>query len=166
MKKIILILLFILTLSLTGCTSKVEEKEFTGAGLTIRLTSEFKEYEHKSWDLYLSTDTSVAFMARRYTKHQIVQNVDLSTLSNEGYMNFCIANNGFEATVYHVERPVDSFDPFCYCYFTDANSKYGYMMIVMSNDNYFYNINLSTTYADFQDSKQMLMEYAVTIKLN
>ena len=35
----------------------------------------------------------------------------------------------------------------------------------MCDEDYFYNINLSTTYADFQESKQLVMEYAITIKI-
>ena len=114
---------------------------------------------------YLYNSQSIAFMVKRYTRHQTLQGVDLSELNMEGYMKFCMVTNEFEATIFHVERPLEMFDPFVYCYFTDANDKYGYMMIVMCDEDYFYNINLSTTYEDFQESKQLLMEYAITIKI-
>lgn len=166
MKKIIfLLLLIVFSVSLVGCTSKIEEKVFSGGGVSIKLTSDFQEYEHDRWDYYLYNSQSIAFMVKRYTRHQTLQGVDLSELNMEGYMKFCMVTNEFDATIFHVERPLDMFDPFVYCYFTDVNDKYGYMMIVMCDEDYFYNINLSTTYEDFQESKQLLMEYAVTIKI-
>ena len=162
-KSLVLIFLCIFMFTLTGCV--IKDQTYTGGGVSIRLKSDFKEYDHPSWDYYLYNDDQVAFMVTRYTRHQTLQGVDLSKLTLEEYMNFCIATNEFEATVFIVERPIDQFDPFCYCYFTDANDKFGYMMIVMTDENYYYNMCLSTTYEDFQNSKQMLMEYSITIRL-
>jgi len=167
-KSFLLLLVFIFIFSLVGC--QVNEKTFSGGGLEIKLTSDFKEVENALYDIYIINDQNVAFMSKRYTKHQTIQNVDLSTLTREEYMSFCIANYGWDATVFSVERPNEEFDSFCYCYYGEYNQTtgeytYGYMMIVMSDENYFYNISLAVPYAKFQDSKQLLMEYAISIKV-
>ena len=167
-KKLLIVMLFIFIFSLVGC--QVIEQTFSGGGVEIRLSSDFEEMDNALYDFYVINDKLTAFMSKRYTKHQTIQNVDLSTLTREEYMSFCIAKYGWDATIFSVERPNEEFDSFCYCYYGEYNQEtgqytYGYMMIVMSDENYFYNMSLAVPYEIFQDSKQLLMEYAITIKL-
>ena len=160
MKKILLIIcIFVLTFALTGCV--VKDEIFAGGGLTVKLTSEFKEYDSDKWDLYLENNDKVAFMSIRYNKQSKFGEVELKNYSLKEYMNLTLTLNGIDATTYVVEGPNGTF---YYCYYT-VGTDYGYMMVTMENSNYFYTINLSAPYGSFQESKPLLFQYASTIKI-
>ena len=161
MKKILLILfVIILTGFFSGCI--VKEKTFSHRGLSVTLKSDFKEYDHKEWELYLYNDQQVAFMMNKISKKSSLEGLKLSELSLSQYMSlYTYLYDVKDRKSYKVEAVNVTFE---YCYFT-SGEQYGYMFIVLEDEDYFYNINLSTPYETFENSKEMLFEYAITLKL-
>ena len=47
----------------------------------------------------------------------------------------------------------------------EVEEKFGYMMMVAESDAFFYLINLAADYDVFQETKPLLMEYAVKIQI-
>lgn len=162
MKKIFLLIsLFIFTFCLYGCTVKTET--FTGGGISVDLTSDFEEYESENWTFYVEND-DIAVMCNSFNKQSSIgneQKFPLGTLTLENFMDVMLAIYGIEATTYLVEGVNETF---YYCYYT-VNSKYGYMMLVLEDFNYFYVVALSCSYKDFQTTKPLLFNYAASIKV-
>lgn len=161
MKKVLFIILTLCMFFMVGCqmdTSK--EVTRTKEGVTITLPAAFQEFESDSWEVYY-VSADYAFMSKRTIKSKykgIVSN------ANE-YINYLLTLHEVKATVGRVDGVNDSF---YYCYYTDyENDKplYGYMMMVFESEDYFYLMNFSSVPEKFQDSKVMLLQYALTIKV-
>jgi hypothetical protein len=52
-----------------------------------------------------------------------------------------------------------------YCYYTDANQKYAYMLVTAESDNFFYTINIACDYEDLEESRLKMLEYAISIEV-
>ncbi len=155
------ILLFILMLSvlcLTGCV--VKEKEFSGDGITIKLTSDFEVYETEKWGFYVENE-KIAVMSSRQSKLKEMNGVKLETLTLHQYMAITLLKYEIDADVYTVQGVLEEF---YYCYYT-AGTKYAYMFAVMSGKDHFYTINLCTDYDTFNEDKILLFNYAVNISV-
>lgn len=161
MKKILLVLcLLVFTFAFTGCGAETEE--FDRKGITIVLPSYFEEIESEKWDFYVASD-KVDIMSDRVSKYSNINDLDFSTLSLEEYMNYILLRQGIQesTTTYLVEG---YYATFYYCYYT-VNEEFGYMMMIAESDAFFYIINLATDYDIFQETKPLLMEYAVKIQI-
>ena len=102
-------------------------------------------------------------MSDRISKFSQINGLDLSKLSLEEYLNSVLATYGIQdsTTTYLVEG---YYATFYYCYYT-VEEKFGYMMMVAESDAFFYLINLAADYDVFQETKPLLMEYAVKIQI-
>lgn len=165
MKKIILcILALFLTIGFTGCSAKT--KEFYKKGVKVTLPSDFEEYEHDRWDFYVEND-EFAIMSNRVSKLSNFTDtsgntVNLAKLPLKAYMTLILASYNVDAGIYYVQGYNSTF---YYCYYT-IGEDYGYMMMVAETESFFYTINLCSDYDSFQQSKEKLFEYAISIQLD
>lgn len=155
-RKYILLIFVLFVFCLTGCT--IKQKEFSGCGTTISLSSDFKEYPSAKWSYYVENDR-IAYMVNRKAKTETINGTPIGSFTLKQYMGINLSNAQIEADVYYVEGVNGDF---YYCYYT-TGTLYGYMFMVMESESYFYVINLATDYATFQDDKKILFSYAVTI---
>lgn len=161
MKKFLLLILA-LTFFLTGCG--VKETEFKGGGVTVTLTSDFKEYESDNWNYYLE-NKDVAFMTKRVNFQSTIGEVNLSKLTLNDYLNLVLSTNNIKADTYIVEGINGTF---YYCFYTsykDYNDNYAYMLMVMKGKEHFYNMNFCCDYDDREVYQQQFLQYAVTISV-
>lgn len=164
MKKFILCLsVIILTICLTGCMGKTER--FEGKGVSIVLPSDFEVVETEKWDFYVEND-EVAIMSNRLGRWTSIEDangnkISLSILPLKTYYEMVLTAYKLEVDTYFVEGYRSTF---YYCYYT-VGEDYGYMMMVAATEGYFYTINLCVDYGVFQESKQQLLEYAISIEL-
>lgn len=161
MKKVLLLFLTLCVVFITGCTMDTQsETTRTKEGVTITLPTAFEEFESDNWEVYYES-ADYAFMSKRSIKSKYK---DVVSNANE-YINYLLKLHELEATVGRVDGINESF---YYCYYTDyENDKptYGYMMMVFESEDYFYLMNFSSVADKFQDSKVMLLQFALTIKV-
>ncbi len=172
MKKMLLCLsILLLTVLLPGCMVKSEI--FEDKGVKIKLTSDFEEVDVEQWDYYLENDT-IAFMSNRIGKLSQIEGANgeslkLLDLSLQQFLVVALQLNGItmeQISIYKVETDKSDKD-FYYCYYSveAKENTYGYMMMVMESDNFFYTMNFSTDYDVFEENKSLLLSYAVTIEI-
>lgn len=160
MKKIfIAMLLSVASLLLTGCNMfQPLEKEFTGTGITITLNEDFVITETVMAPFYL-TSLDYIFMGLRDSKSEFV---DTNVTSLQDYTTAVLEFGGYSgATVLTAEEGYS----YLYSYYTATveEVEYGYMLICMESDNYYYLMNLGCLNDNLEDSKEQFIEWANTI---
>ena len=147
---LVLICGFLTFLLVTAPKDKVFEKR----GVTVQLESDFKVIDTEKWDFY-AENSKYAFMSNRIGKKSNITTPDgkttleLTNFTLSSYLSLILATYGMSSdpnqpnytTVYYVDTYGSAF---YYCYYKDANDKYGYMLMVKESLNYFYTINIFT----------------------
>lgn len=160
MRKIILLLVLgLFGFMLTGCDLFApEEKVFSGSGMTITLNEDFVETSTVLVPLYLASMDHI-FMGDREAKSDFVD----TTITNlTEYAEAVLEFGGYtDATVNQSEEGYE----YVYAYYsaTVDGTEFGYMLICMESDNYYYIMNLGCLYEDLDDSKEQYIEWANTI---
>ena len=137
----------------------VQDVTRTKEGVTITLPSTFIEYESEKWESYYESD-DYAFMAKRVLRSKYDE-----SLTSKAYLQYILSEHKLEATVGTVEGINEAFH---YCYYVNYENDeptFGYMMLVIGSEDYFYLMNFSSVYEKFQDSKLLFLQYALTIKV-
>ena len=160
MKKPFIILLFTLSLFLlVGCDFFAPEaKEFTGSGITITLTEEFVLTETVMAPFYLTSLDDI-FMGMRESKTEFV---DTAITSLQDYAEAVLEFGGYSG--YTVNNAEEGYN-YVYAYYSASveDIDYGYMLICMESDNYYYLMNLGCLNSNLEDSKDQYIEWANSI---
>ena len=156
------ILMFVIGLfgfALTGCDLFApEEKVFSGSGMTITLNDNFIETDTVLVPLYLTSMDHI-FMGEREAKSLFV-GTEIESLSD--YAEVVLEYGGYtDSTVYQAAEGYE----YVYAYYsaTVDDQEFGYMLICMESDSYYYLMNLGCLYDDLEDSKDQYIEWANTI---
>jgi len=163
MKKVVLMLLLVLSaITLTGCDLfKPAEKEFSGSGITITLNEDFSVTETVLVPFYLVSLDDI-FMGSRESK-SLFKNTTINSLQD--YAEASLANAGHEdATIYESDSDTD----YIYAYYSATNdgTEFGYMLICMESDDYYYVMNLGCLNKDLEGNKEQYIEWANTISVD
>lgn len=161
MKKVLTLLSFLLLgVVLVGCGPK--EKTFTGSGIEITLDSTFYEKDIVQASLYLES-TKHIFSGIRESKEDLVSIIGVTTL--EGYIEAVLANNN--KTSDDVLESEHEGERYLYAYYTSnvGDEEYGYMLVVMEGENYFYTLNFGCKGKDLEKNKVQYIEWANTISV-
>ena len=160
MRKIFL--LFVMGLfgfALMGCDLCAPEEEvFTGGGITITLNDNFIKTDTVMVPMYLESMDHI-FMGEREAKSLFVD-TEITNLTE--YAEAILEYGGYtDSTVCQSEEGYE----YVYAYYsaTVDENKFGYMMICMESDSYYYLMNLGCFYDDLEDSKEQYIEWANTI---
>lgn len=158
MKKILLtLLLFVTLLTISGCDLFApEEKEFSGSGITITLNEDFVVTQTVIVPFYLVSLDNI-FMGSRESK-DIFDGTYVTSL--EDYAQAVLdMNNHSESTIHSSDKE------YVYAYYeaTVEDIEYGYMLICMESDDYYYVMNLGCLNSDLEDNKEQYIEWANTI---
>lgn len=156
MKKILLTFVLIFSLLFTaGCK---KEKEFTMDGLKVTLDSSFVKREQIGVVL-AAVSTDKIFTANRQEKSQFGSSYTLSD-----YYDACLMS--INLTGEHEEyKDEEGNIKFLYGYYNNTadEQEYGYMLVVLEGNDYFYAVNFGT-YSDKLDSnKDKFLNWAKTI---
>lgn len=160
MKKIFLMLVIgLFGFALTGCDLFApEEKVFSGSGMTITLNDNFVENDTVLVPLYLASMDYI-FMGDREEKSLFVD-TEINSLND--YAEAILELGGFtDSTVYESAEGYE----YLYAYYsaTVDEDEFGYMLICMESDSYYYIMNLGCFLDDLEDSKEQFIEWANTI---
>lgn len=162
MKKIFIALLFSLSVfSLTGCDLfAAADKEFSGTGMTIILNEDFVVTETVMVPFYVTSLHDI-FSGMRESKSLFVR----SSITNlEEYAEAVLENGGHSGeTLYESEEANGYF----YAYYTALveDVEYGYMLICMETDDYYYLMNFGCLSDDLEDSKEQYIEWTNTLEV-
>ena len=163
MKKTLLILIFIFSLFLIGCSFFTPEpKEFSKEGITLTLDESFKENTNDIHKVTLAS-TKVVFTGNYETLS--------SNISIKEYASLCLESidSDEEALEYSDEATT-----FVYSYYLNTvedvilrqDVTYKYMLVCMKGEsNKYYCMNFGTTENKFDDYKDQIFEWAKTIKV-
>lgn len=138
---------------------EAEPKEFNAAGITITLNDDFIISESVVAPLYLVA-TDHIFIGMRESKSSI-NNAGIYNLQD--YADAVLANNGHAGeTTYESD---DEGATYIYAYFTATveDIEYGYMLICMKSDNYYYSMNFGCLEKNLEKFKAQYHEWADTI---
>lgn len=163
MKKIsVLIIMFLFAFALSACEAK--EKEFSGAGISVKLDESFVEKEVIQAPLYLESYDYI-FMGLRESSSELVA-YGITTL--EDYVDAVLANNGHGSST--VETMTDDEDNilYYYAYYTATveDMDYGYMLIAMQGESHFYTMNFGCLESKLDDSKDQFKTWAESITVD
>ena len=148
----------------------VKPKTFEGRGVEVTLSSDYKVKESQAWDFYVENG-DIAFMSNRIGKLSQIgegdNKISLQTLNLQAYLVLTLAAYKIDEeniTIYEVEK-YDLKDSFLYCYYTDAEQKYAYLLMVKESENFFYTINVSCDNSKLTDLRDELLAIAVTVRV-
>ena len=184
MKKVLISISFVVLILICGFTTFLlvttpRAKEFEGRGIVVTLESDFKVYKNENWDFYVEND-EIAFMSNRFGKLSTFPSVNgqgdisLKDFSLKSFTNFVLAqykiggeNNENQVSIYYIERYHKNVNEgqLIYCYYTDANQKYAYMLVTAESDNFFYTINIACDYEYLDANRLKMLEYAISIEV-
>lgn len=160
MKKFFIGLVIILTtFSLIGCDFFApEEKEFSGAGITIMLDESFTQEETVIVPFYLESFNHI-FMGSREEKLLFV-GTEIENLQQ--YIEAVLDYNG--NTSVEVNESEDGYD-YLYAYYSSVvdDIEYGYMMVCMEGEDHYYIMNFGCLNSKLEDYKEQYIEWANTI---
>lgn len=163
MKKIVLLMLFAFSvIALTSCDLfGPEEKEFSGSGITITLNDSFTETETVIAPLYL-TSLNHIFMGTRESK-SLFSGSAINSLTD--YAEAVLENAGHSSnSVYDSESDTE----YVYAYYTASvdDSEFGYMLVCMETDDYYYLMNFGCLNSHLDDNKDLYIEWTDTIEVS
>jgi len=141
-----------------ACSLFQQDEVFTGSGITITLTSAFTEKETVTVPLYLESMDHI-FMGMRESKSSI-NGIGVYTLSD--YIDAVLDANGKTAdTISYDQDDVT----FYYAYYSSTvdSIEYGYMMVCMVGESYFYTMNFGCLNKNLEDNKEQYLDWAKTI---
>jgi uncharacterized protein YxeA len=184
MKKVLVSITIVVLVLICGFTTFLllttpRAKQFEGRGVVVTLESDFKVYENENWDFYVEND-EIAFMSNRFGKLSNFPNangegsISLKDFSLKSFTNFVLAqyhiggeDDENPISIYYIERYHKNVNEgqIMYCYYTDANQKYAYMLVTAESDNFFYTINIACDYEDLEESRLKMLEYAISIEV-
>jgi len=159
MKKLFLVLVALLfTFGLTSCDLFGNEPlEFSGSGITITLDDSFQETDTMYVSFYLESFDYI-FTGEREDK-TLFSNTGIDNL--EDYINAVLeyADNEDEEVILSED------ETFYYAYYTASvdEDEFGYMLICMESDDYYYVMNFGCYENKLDDSKEQFFEWVDTI---
>jgi hypothetical protein len=160
MKKMLLILVtFGIAVSFTGCETAAKAKEFTGSGITITLNDDFTAKETVNIPLYLESFDTI-FMGFREAMTDTSE-IEIYTLIQ--YTQAVLDNNG------HPNATVNTYDGddihYLYAYYSSTidETSYGYMLICMAGEDYFYTMHFYCLDKNLENLKEQYIQWASTI---
>lgn len=162
MKKILCLLLIVLTFGLTSCGSN--EKTFTKEGITITLTSEFYETKNSPYPVAYNS-AKVAFIANKEKLSNFTR-YDFSDKANpKAYADLVISLYGYSSVPECVNEKTNNDAYFAYTDYTSDESgiSYHFLLVCMLGEEYAYCMNFCTLSSDFDTYKDQMMSYAKTI---
>lgn len=161
MKKILMSLFLLVgSFGLISCGFFEEEpQEFSGSGITITLDESFQETDTMYVPFYLESFDYI-FTGEREEK-SLFTRTQINSLDDyiEAVLDYSDSNTQevFES---------DNGD-YLYAYYTATvdGDDFGYMLICMESDQYYYVMNFASFESDFEDSKDQFFEWAETIEV-
>ena len=162
MKKILCLLLIVLTFGLTSCGSN--EKTFTKEGVTITLTSEFYETKNSPYPVAYNS-VKVGFIANKEKLSNFTR-YDFSDKTNpKPYAELVISNSGITPSHELINEKTNNDAYFAYTDYTSDESgiSYHFLLVCMLGEEYAYCMNFGTAASDFDTYKDQMMAYAKTI---
>lgn len=179
MKKIIITIVMVVLVLCSGfltflLLSTPKPKTFEGKGLTIELASDFKVVDSENWQFY-AENKDIAFMANRIGKLSTIKDADgkefkLTNFTLQSYLSFTLAMYNLSAenntiSIYDIDLYNESAKEakMYYCYYTDADGKYAYMMFVKESDNFFYTMNLACDADKLNVFRTRMLQYAISV---
>lgn len=159
MKKLFAVITcFAFLFTANACALFQDEEIFTGSGITITLTSAFTQKETVAVPFYLESMDHI-FMGMRETKTS-VQSVGVSNL--EDYIDAVLDANSKSTDVYSYDQDGVTF---YYAYYSSTvdGVDYGYMMICMVGESYYYTMNFGCLDKNLENNKAQYLDWAKTI---
>lgn len=161
MKKIYLgLFITILSFGLLGCSlfgEQAEPQEFSGSGITITLDDSFQKSNTMYVTFYLESFDYI-FTGEREEK-SLFTGTDIDTL--EDYAHAVLEYSGNSGT--ELLEAEDSAYLYAYYTATVEADEFGYMLICMESDNYYYVMNFASFADELDDSKDQFFDWADTI---
>jgi hypothetical protein len=163
MKKMLLFLvMFGFAFSFFGCQTTAVEKEFTGSGITITLNDDFTAKENVSIPLYLESFDTI-FMGFREAMTSTAE-YEIYTLNQ--YIQAVLENNSRpEAQIYTYDQD-GVFYLYAYYSTTVDDINYGYMLVCMAGEQYFYTMHFYCLDKNLDSFKDQYIEWANTITVD
>lgn len=159
MKKIFLVLLALLfTFGLTSCDLfAAEPQEFSGSGITITLDDSFQEIDTMYVSFYLESFDYI-FTGEREDKSLFI-GTGIDTLTD--YIEAVLEYSDNESE----EVFTSDDETYLYAYYTASvdDDDFGYMLICMESDDYFYVMNFGCYENQLEDSKDQFFDWVSTI---
>lgn len=158
-KSFFALLIGLISLSMTACFLS-EPMEFSGSGITITLNDNFLEGTSDAVDFFLES-TNHLFMGNRESKEDLTE-YDIFT--SEDYIEAMM--DGIE-TASDIEFYTDDETEFYYAYYTSTvdGDTFGYMIVVMEGDHYFYAMNFACFANRLEKNKAQYLTWAKTIRV-
>ncbi|RIA78263.1 hypothetical protein EI71_00211 [Anaeroplasma bactoclasticum] len=163
MKKILCLLLIVLTFGLASCGAR--EKTFTKNGVTITLSSDFYETEGVVGMACAYNSVKVGFMANK-EKLDDFYDYDFSNKDNpKAYADLVISVNRVTPSHELINEKTNNEQYFAYTDYTNNVNGVSahYFLVCMLGEEYAYCMNFWTAASDFDTYKDQMMEYAKTI---
>lgn len=163
MKKILsVVLVWFMAAALLGCDLfGPKDKEFSGSGITITLNDEFTETETVIAPLYLTSLNNI-FMGMREEKSQF-SGTFVNSL--QAYTDAVLSNGGHpDSETYESEGDTT----YIYAYYTAQvdDREYGYMLVCMESDTYYYLMNFGCVSSHLDENKDQYIDWADTIQVD
>jgi hypothetical protein len=158
-KSFFALLIGLVSFSMTACFLS-KPMEFSGSGITITLNDNFLQGTSDAVAFYLES-TNHIFMGNRESKQDLTE-YDIFDL--EDYIEAMI--EGIE-TASDIESYSDDETEFYYAYYTSTidGDNFGYMLVVMEGQNYFYAMNFACFANKLDKNKTQYMNWAKTIRV-
>jgi len=160
MKKLLFLVVLVFSLfALAGCSiTRISDKEFTAAGITITLDNSFTQKEVVQAPLYLESLEHI-FIGLRESKSSLFS-YGIDTLAE--YTQAVIDNAGHDSEVLTFDEGGITF---MYAYYeaTVEDQDFGYMLICMEGASYFYTMNFGCLEKNLERNKDQYMDWIQTI---
>lgn len=147
-----------------GCVFKTlfgepELKDFTKAGMTITLTSDFTEKDLVNQTAYYTSETVIVTALKEEKSLFEEANINIDTLTE--YAELVIENNNANSTV--TEENGATY----FIYEAEANGKeFKYYASVFKTDDAFWLVQFACEKDDFDSNKTQFAEYASSVKFS
>lgn len=158
LRKILSIFVFLMvSFGLMGCTAT--PMEFSGSGITITLTDDFLEEDVIQAPFYLESRDHM-FMGMRESKASLVSYY-INSLSD--YIDAVLEAGGLPSIDKFTQDDGDVEYMYAYYSKTVGEVDYGYMLIVMESEDYFYTMNFGCLNDKLDDNKDQYFQWLETI---
>ena len=179
MKKVLVTIVMVILVLCSGFLTFLllttpRAKTFEGKGLKVELASDFEVIDSEKWQFY-AENKDIAFMANRIGKLSTIKDsegkeIKLVDFSLQSYLSFTLAmyNLGTKdnaISIYSVDTYNESSHEtkMYYCYYTDAEGKYAYMMVVKESENFFYTMNIACDADELSVHRTKMLQYAISV---
>ena len=150
--------MMLFSVMLSGCSET--EKTFSGAGVTITLNDTFIEKTVVQAPFYLESQNQI-FMSLRESKDTLAS-VGITTLDQ--YISAVLKNGNKTAEVFD-KTEGDLNYKYAYYEASVNDQDFGYMLLVLESDGYFYSMNFGCVSSKLDKYKDQFFDWAKTIKV-